>query len=140
MDLTVVVDGLDHPEGVATGPHGELYAGGELGQVYRIDRGAGSFEQVADCGGFLLGLAVDGAAGAKQVVAALPGTVPDGVCVDTTGRAYVFCYRPDRILTVDPDGTVDVLADDPIGTTLSAPTNGVWVGADLDELVVANLG
>ena len=29
-------NGLDHPEGVAEGPDGTIYAGGELGQVYRI--------------------------------------------------------------------------------------------------------
>ena len=29
--------GLDHPEGIAAGKDGEAYAGGEDGQVYKID-------------------------------------------------------------------------------------------------------
>ena len=255
-DVAVVVDGLDHPEGVATAADGTLYAGGELGQLYRVDPDAGTFEQVADCGGFLLGIAVDadglvyacnlkkrvvqrvdprdgtvevltegaprrpfrnpnwpvfdpwgrllvtdsggwqgddgmvvavepdgttavwseavpafpngacltpdgdallvleslgprlsripfgrsGAAGSPTVVAELPGTIPDGVTVDAEGTAYVCCYRPDRILTVTPDGRVEVLVDDPAGTALAAPTNAVWTGPDLDRLVVGNLG
>lgn len=253
-DVSVLVDGLDHPEGVATAADGTLYAGGEAGQVYRVD--GGKAEQVADCGGFLLGLAVDGdglvyacnvglhvvqrvdpvsgsvevltrgapgrplknpnwpvfdpfgrllvtdsggwladdgavlavepdgtttvwtdgprrfpngacltperdallvleslgptltrvafgpdgSAGEVTAVAALPGTVPDGVTVDTDGTAYVCCYRPDRILTVSPEGRVETLVEDPLGTALAAPTNGVWTGPDLRTLVVGNLG
>ncbi len=34
-DGQVCVAGLDHPEGVAWGPEGKLYAGGEAGQLYR---------------------------------------------------------------------------------------------------------
>ena len=30
------VTGLDHPEGIAVGLDGTLYAGGEAGQIYRI--------------------------------------------------------------------------------------------------------
>jgi gluconolactonase len=59
-DLRVVAEGLDHPEGVAPGLAAELYAGGEAGQVYRIDPVAATHEQVADTGGFVLGVAVDG--------------------------------------------------------------------------------
>lgn len=48
-------DGLDHPEGLAFDNEGQLWAGGELGQVYRIDP-AGNVEEVARLGGFCLGL------------------------------------------------------------------------------------
>ena len=52
--------GLDHPEGVAWDPSGGVvYAGGEAGQVYEVGLD-GSVRQVADTGGFILGLAVDG--------------------------------------------------------------------------------
>ena len=34
--FTTLVDGLDHPEGVAWGTDGNWYAGGEAGQIYRI--------------------------------------------------------------------------------------------------------
>ena len=36
-DISVFLDGLDHPEGVAWGPDGFIYAGGEIGQIYRIN-------------------------------------------------------------------------------------------------------
>lgn len=34
--LETIATGLDHPEGVAWGPDGRVYAGGEAGQVYSI--------------------------------------------------------------------------------------------------------
>jgi gluconolactonase len=70
----VLVDGLDHPEGVTFGPDGIVYAGGEAGQVYRVDLDGQHFEQFADTGGLNLGLALDRAANlyicnaGKQVV------------------------------------------------------------------------
>ena len=53
-----LADGLDHPEGIAAGPDGTVYAGGEAGQVYRIADGAAT--EIASTGGFLYGVAVDG--------------------------------------------------------------------------------
>lgn len=254
--LTVAVEGLDHPEGVTLGPDGFVYAGGEAGQVYRVDLGAGTFEEIASTGGFLLGLCLDGrgrvyacdigrlavvridpvtgavdeysrgtaerplvnpnapvfddagnlyitdsghldaddgclfvvrpdatthvwtrcstnfpngaclsadgsalyvvesltpalvrididpdgSAGQREVVADLPGLVPDGVCLDTEGNAYITCYRPDRVLRVSASGDVDVIADDPRGVVLAAPTNGVFAGAELHTFVIASLG
>jgi gluconolactonase len=44
--VETLVEGLDHPEGVAYGPDGYLYAGGEAGQVYRISP-AGELQQSA---------------------------------------------------------------------------------------------
>lgn len=57
-DFDVFVEGLDHPEGVACGPGGELYAGGEAGQIYRVWLD-GAFEQIGSTGGFVLGLCLD---------------------------------------------------------------------------------
>ncbi len=51
----VFADGLDHPEGLAFDREGNLWAGGELGQVYRIDP-RGRVREVACVGGFNLGL------------------------------------------------------------------------------------
>ena len=56
------VEGLDHPEGVALGPDGNIYAGGEAGQVYRIDYEQRGVEAYADTGGLNLGMALDAAA------------------------------------------------------------------------------
>ncbi len=51
----VFAEGLDHPEGLAFDRDGNLWAGGELGQIYRIDAKR-SVRTVATLGGFNLGL------------------------------------------------------------------------------------
>jgi gluconolactonase len=81
--ISVLADGLDHPEGVAAGPDGTLYAGGEAGQVYRVDPD-GTLTQLASTGGFALGLALDAA-----------------------GRIYLCDNGHHAVLRIDPDGTVD---------------------------------
>ncbi len=252
--ITSYAVGLDHPEGVTVDAAGQVYAGGEAGQVYRVDADR-SVTEVAQTGGFLLGLCADGAgllyccdigrkellrvdprsgsvevyssgsadrpmvnpnwpvfdavgnlyvtdsgtwrgddgcvfrispqgetavwstgssnfpngaaltpdgsallvlesctpalvqlpigsdgvAGPRELIAELPGTVPDGIVLCADGSAYVLCYRPDRILHVDDKGTVSTVADDPQGTILAAPTNGVWIDG-LQTLVTGNLG
>jgi gluconolactonase len=57
-DFAPFVEGLDHPEGVACGPDGALYAGGEAGQIYRVSMD-GTFEEIGNTGGFILGLCLD---------------------------------------------------------------------------------
>ena len=57
--VSVLVDGLDHAEGIAWGLDGYAYAGGEAGQVYRIDIERKEFAQFATTGGFVLGMAFD---------------------------------------------------------------------------------
>ena len=58
-DFETVATGLDHPEGVAVGPDGSLFAGGEAGQIYRVGLG-GAVEEIASTGGFIYGVVVDG--------------------------------------------------------------------------------
>ena len=82
----------------------------------------------------------DGTAGARRVITTLSDTVPDGVALTTDGRFVIACYRPDAIYLVDPDGTRQLLAADPQGTALAAPTNVVFIGDGLSEMVVPNLG
>lgn len=250
-----LVDGLDHPEGVACGPDGGVFAGGEAGQIYRVSF-EGTAVEVANTKGFILGLALDGdaniyacdlkrsevlrvrpstggvdvyssgaadepmrtpnypafaddgslfvtdsgkweaddgcvfsispagqtsvwtritnkfpngcclspegdalyvveslrpglaripilsdgSAGDPELVVELPETVPDGVAMGAEGNLYVSCYRPDRIYRITPRGDPEILAEDPRGTTLSAPTNVAFVGPNRDRLVVASLG
>jgi sugar lactone lactonase YvrE len=55
--LTVFAEGLDHPEGVAVHPDGSVWCGGEAGQIYRIDPSGRQVEEVANTGGFVLGIA-----------------------------------------------------------------------------------
>jgi gluconolactonase len=60
LTLTNLGHVLDHPEAVAWGPDGKIYAGGEDGQLYRISLEDKSCHTVAKvAGGFLLGLAHD---------------------------------------------------------------------------------
>ena len=51
----VFAEGLDHPEGLAFDRDGNLWAGGELGQIYRIES-KGKVKIVTNLGGFNLGL------------------------------------------------------------------------------------
>jgi gluconolactonase len=51
----VFAEGLDHPEGLAFDADGNLWAGGELGQIYKITQ-KGKVRTVATVGGFNLGL------------------------------------------------------------------------------------
>jgi gluconolactonase len=242
----VLVDGLDHPEGVAWDPAtGVLWAGGEDGQLYRVDLDARTWSEAPRAPGFVLGLAVDGRSrlviccqgtrslcvladgvvstlhdgftlpnypafapdgtlyfsdsgrwgdadgrvfrlgtdgeleqfsdllphfpngcavtadgrhlwmvesyaptvnrfdlvtGELEEVTRLDGTVPDGIAFTADGGVVVSCYRPDRIVHIAKDGRMEVIAEDPQGTWLSAPTNIVFVGAARDRLVSSNLG
>lgn len=253
--LEVFADGLDHPEGIALAPDGNLYVGGEAGQIYRVAPD-GSFTELARTGGFLLGLAADaesriyacdlgkscvwrftpstgqlelfskgneqramrvpnwgcfdgrgnfyvsdsgawkaaegliwvirpggraevwteetrdfpngmavapdgsrlyvlestpgrineipinpdGSAGKRRVLAELGLTVPDGVAVARDGSLVISCYRPDVVYQWREDAGLRVVAEDPQGTLLAAPTNVAFTGANLDVMIVPNLG
>ena len=254
--VSVLLEGLDHPEGIAWGLDGYAYAGGEAGQIYRIDVERKEATQFADTSGFILGVALDaahnvyacdtgnqavmtispagevatysagyqgkpfktpnyaafdgdgnlymcdsggwkdddgaiyrvrpggetelwcdalpqfpnglclgpgaselyvamslgpprvarvpigadGSAGAVETVVELPGTVPDGVAFDTDGNLYISMYRPDVIYRRTPQGQLDVLAEDPEGTLIAAPTNVAFCGERRDYLLGANIG
>jgi gluconolactonase len=95
----ILADGLDHPEGIAVGPDGMLFAGGEAGQIYRIDPANGSWEQIASTGGFILGL-----------------------CLDSASRIYACDSGRRAILRISPaDGVVDVYCDQAGGRPLRMP-------------------
>lgn len=51
----IFAEGLDHPEGLAFDSDGDLWAGGELGQVYCVNS-KGKLRTVTTLGGFNLGL------------------------------------------------------------------------------------
>ncbi|HYH11253.1 MAG TPA: SMP-30/gluconolactonase/LRE family protein, partial [Thermomicrobiales bacterium] len=58
-DGTVTEPRLLHPEGVAVDREGNVWCGGELGQIYRISADGSVLEERASTGGFTLGVAFD---------------------------------------------------------------------------------
>jgi gluconolactonase len=51
---------LNHPEGLAVDADGNVWCGGEEGEIYRIAADGSSIETIAKTGGFTLGMAFDG--------------------------------------------------------------------------------
>jgi sugar lactone lactonase YvrE len=81
-----------------------------------------------------------GDAGRPELVAELPDTDPDGIALAADGALWVTLYRPDGLVRIGADGSVETVVDDHLATTMDAPTNLAWVGERLDRAVVANVG
>src|SRR3954453_20488686 len=94
----VFATGLDHPECLAFDRAGDLWAGGEAGQVYRIDP-AGRVTTVATLGGFNAGIAFSPLDHALYVCNSVLGLVPLG----PDGRHTVFAAEADGHRIVYPN-------------------------------------
>lgn len=154
----VLVEGLDHPEGVAYDhQRGILYAGGEAGQVYAIRSGSRAATEIANTGGFPHGLSVDGAG---RVVVCDGGDGAIWVVDDDRAERYLShvggrdlawpnyaAFAPDGTLYFSDSGqwnadTGVVIAVPPEGepyvydTTLNRFPNGCAVTPDGGELWV----
>ena len=160
------VDRLDHPECVTLGPDGEVYAGGEAGQVYRVGLD-GRSEVIGSTGGFALGLCLDGDRNAyvcDMYRTAVIRVTPDGAAsvyadglperpmknpnypvFDAQGNLYVSDsggWKTDDgcIWVIRPDGTCEILRDDvaafPNGLALSADGRWLYVVESLGFRVV----
>ncbi len=151
--IEVLVDGLDHPEGVAWDPATDvLWAGGEAGQLYRVDLETRTWTEAPSAPGFVLGLAVDGR---SRVVICCSGTkaicLLEGEVVRTLARGFVFpnypafasdgtLYFSDSgrwgandgcIYRLDVDGAVERWSDRlphfPNGCAVSQDGNRLWM-------------
>jgi gluconolactonase len=94
----VFAAGLDHPECVAFDHGGQLWAGGEAGQVYRIEP-AGRVQTVATLGGFTGGLAFSPLDRALYVCNPSLGLVR----VEADGRYRVFATGGEGYTMVYPN-------------------------------------
>src|SRR5438067_856046 len=100
----IFATGIDHPECLAFDRAGDLWAGGEAGQIYRIDR-EGRVVTVANLGSFCAGLAFS----------------PEDelfICVPALG-----------IVCMDPDGDHAVFAHEAAGQKLICPNYGLFDAA-----------
>jgi gluconolactonase len=79
----------------------------------------------------------DGTAGTAEVFVDGIERLPDGLAFDVEGNLYISCYEPSRLYRARPDGTLDLLIDDPEAHTFCHPTNCAFRGPDL---FTANLG
>ena len=114
--LRIVAEGLDHPECVTCGPDGQLWAGGETGQVYRIDDAGHRWEEVGTTHGALLGVTVSSAqkiivcdVGNHAVMEMDPRTGESRTLIDEVeGKALVnpnyAVFAPDGTLYISDSG------------------------------------
>lgn len=114
-DVEVVGDGLDHPECVCIGPHGSVYAGGEAGQIYRIESQTRGVSQICNIGGFVLGLAFD-----------------------RSGDLFACDMSSRRLVKIAQNGTVSTFFSGIPGQELRVP-NYIVVGRD-DTLYLSDSG
>lgn len=157
----VLVEGLDHPEGVCWDPRsGALWAGGEAGQLYRVDLAARTWREEARAPGFVLGLAVDGRG---RLAVCCPGAgalcVLDGTAVRTLHDGLTQpnhgAFAPDgsfyfsdsgrwahgggRVLRLAPDGALELfsdrLPDFPNGCAVTPDGRQLWTVSSFEPLV-----
>jgi gluconolactonase len=165
----VFATGLDHPECIAFDRGGNLWAGGEAGQVYRIDP-AGRVEQIANLGSFNAGLAfspngelfvcnpslgiVHVAPNGQHAVFATHASEHKLICpnypvFDRAGNLYItdsgqWKKRNGALTRFKPDGSGEVVAGDlgyANGLALSADERTLFmVESDTDRVYRFDIG
>ena len=157
--VSTFAEGFDHAEGIAWGRDGYVYAGGEAGQIYRISLDGASVKEIANTGGFILGMALDAFnniyacdIGKRRVQKITPGGVvttysarapgepfrtPNYPAFDVKGNLYV-CDSGDwkadngKIYKVRPGGQAEVW-----DRRLREFPNGVCIGPGGEYLAAA---
>lgn len=139
----VFSEGLDHPECIIYHPDGSIWAGGEAGQIYKISADGSKTEEVANTGGFILGIAFSPDCswllicdlGNKCLMRLDTATyeltefskgadghifnIPNYACFDSHGNVYVsesgaFREVKGKILKYDQNGNGHIWCDGPI--------------------------
>lgn len=83
----------------------------------------------------------DGSAGAYERVVHMRRRVPDGIAIDTDGRLWIACHRPDAIYVYDLNGRrLDLFVEDWMGEMLRDPTDIAFGGPGRDIMLAASLG
>ena len=155
-------EGLDHPECVAWGCDGYAYAGGEGGQLYRIDTEKGSFEEFTNVGAFVGGICQDGYSNlyvcsggvvkkvdqSGEVSVFSDGTetikmlTPNYPAFDSSGNLYVsdsgeWGEDNGRMFKINPDGEAQIWSEDirsfPNGIALSESEDFLYVVVSLND-------
>lgn len=98
-EVRVIQDSLDHPECLAFGPSGTLYAGGEAGQIYRIDLEGKGCKEIANLGGGFVG----------------------GLALDADDSVYACTMKTHSVTRVIRDGTTSTFCDKVDGAPLKSP-------------------
>ena len=115
---------VDFPNGLAVSPDGRA--------LWVLESTPGRLVRIP--------IEADGSAGPREILIELPGTVPDGIAFAEDGSVVIACYRPDVVLRWRADLGVQVIAADPEGTAIAAPTNCVFFGPARDRIAVPNIG
>lgn len=159
MKVRIVVEGLDHPECVTVAEDGNLFCGGENGQLYSILDHGGTAEQISQRGGLILGICVNGngtiyacdASGGEVYALRTDGTVnvvsrgtssrpmkiPNFPVLDRDGKLYVsdsgsWPEGGGCIFLIRPDGRTTVWSE-----AAHHFTNGLAINPGGDYLYVA---
>ena len=150
--IEMIAEGLYHPEGIAIAADGSLIVGGEAGQIYVVEPD-GAFREIANTGGFALGIAADSdghvyvcndalnsvlrvtcsTGDVEQFASATEGRqmrVPNWPAFDSRGNLYVsdsgaWGARDGLIWVVRPGRRLEVFSDQAADFT-----NGLAVSAD----------
>lgn len=150
-------EGLDHPECITWGNDGYAYAGGEGGQLYRIDVKRNKFEQFGQVSNFVGGMCLDGlrnlyfCSGNKVYRSNQIGEIteyssgasnsamigPNYPAFDSYGNLYVsdsgeWEKNNGRIFKIDSDGVTKIWSEVP-----NTFPNGICLSADGSFLYVA---
>ena len=127
-DVRTLATGLDHPEGIALGQDSLLYAGGEAGQVYRVDptKGEALSSKMYDEGADVIYHAA-GQSGLGLFKAAVEANQ-----TNPSPAKYAIGVDSDQYLTASPDEQKWILTsmvkhvDNAVYDVIKEATEGKW--------------